>query len=64
MEIHPLLDPLALRRDGNYRYELIKTGQVIGDDGNWSLIVSGTQLLLQVKVSGSWKPVVDWDTPS
>lgn len=59
----PLIDPRALRRDSDYRYELLKTGQNLGDDGNWSLIIVGTELKLQVKVSGIWKPVRDDGTP-
>ncbi len=63
MEIHPLIDPYALRRDADYRYEMIKDGQVAGDDGNWSLIIVGTELKLQVKVSGTWKPARNFSTP-
>lgn len=55
MEIHPILDPLALHRDSNYRYEFIKTGQSAGDNGNWSLIIIGDNLHVQVKIAGTWR---------
>lgn len=41
--------------DPDGRYEFIKTGQSLGDDGNWSLRVEGNNLVIKVKVSGVWK---------
>lgn len=63
MKTIPLIDPRALRRDSSYRYELIKTGQNLGDNGNWSLIIVGTELKIEVKVGGTWKPSYIHGTP-
>ena len=63
MEIHPLLDPFALARDSDFRYEIIKSGNVAGDDGNWSWIVVGDNCELQVKISGVWKIARKFNRP-
>ena len=35
--------------------ELVKEGNVVGDDGNWRRIIVGNDIKLQQKVSGIWK---------
>jgi len=52
--IYPIKDPFALERDSDYYYEIIKDGNVAGDNGNWALFVNGDNLDVCVKVSGSW----------
>ena len=47
----------------NSRYELVKSGNVVGDDGNWSLIIVGDNCELQVKVSGVWKIARKFNRP-
>ncbi len=44
-----LLD--RVRTDG---LEIVPEGNVIGDNGNWRLIVSGTNLEIQKRLSGTW----------
>ncbi len=45
------------------RYELVKSGNVVGDDNNWSLIVVGDNCELQVKISGNWKTARQFNRP-
>lgn len=35
--------------------EIIKDGNVVGDDGNWQTIIDGDDIKLQHKVGGIWK---------
>ncbi len=53
----------SLTRDADYRYEFVKTGQSLGENGNWSFIIDGTEFKLQVRVNGAWKPARDFSTP-
>jgi len=59
-----LIDFMALRADADNRYEIIKTGQARGDNGNWCFIISGSDLLLQVMDSDSWVTVWTYGTPA
>ena len=59
-----LIDFRALRADGDGRYEMIKTGQNLGDDGNWCFYIDGSDLKMQVKVSSSWVTVWTFGTPA
>ena len=48
MEIHPIPS------FANETLEIIKDGNVEGDDDNWRLVVVGNNLEIQVKISGNW----------
>jgi hypothetical protein len=47
-------DLFALRRGEDYYYEIIKEGNVAGDDDNWALKVEGNNLAFFYK-EGTWK---------
>ena len=34
--------------------EIVPSGSIVEDDGNWRLTISGTDLLIQKKESGVW----------
>ncbi len=63
MIIHPLIDSFALHMDNDFRYEFIKSGNAIGDNGNWSLIIVGDNFEVQVKISGAWKIARQFNRP-
>ena len=57
MEIHPIPS------FANETVEIIKDGNVEGDDDNWRLVVVGNNLELQVKISGNWTMVRTFERP-
>lgn len=57
-------DLFALHRDDDYYYEIIKEGNVAGDDDNWALKVEGNSLAFYVKISGNWvRGGIDMERP-
>ena len=61
MEIHPLIDPLAPRKDSDGRYEFLKPGNSFGDNDNWGLLIIGDNFYVQVKIAGTWETT--WSFP-
>ena len=45
---------MKLVGDADGRYELVKPGNVVGDNDNWSFIIVGDNLEIQVKIAGNW----------
>ena len=49
-KISELNDMLAIAET----HEVLASGATSGDNGNWKLVVSGTNLLIQRKEAGTW----------
>ena len=41
-------------------FEILASGNSVGDDGNWKFMVDGNDLELYKKISGSWVTKARW----
>ena len=63
MPIRGRYNPFKLPSFAKSPFEIIKDGNIKGDNDNWRWIVVGDRLVKQVKISGNWETAEKTERP-